>query len=461
MLGPKAKLKNGDLSQLIRACCIRFRGRHVEIRLSTRCTVRVPPFALIYYHLPCTFEATFSHTISYLSATPFVTFAIDFELKMPSFFVKLACTLIALSVVESRVKQPPPPTKAYSSKLKGVRGYKEKVGDDNTKVSYGGRGCVFTYVERIKTYNCNACMLDALQVCTVVEAPPPKHSSKPKLPTDGLPKTVRHEAHPSKAEWSEGDHHVAHLPKTYIWRQHGYLCPTELSFFKHGLEPIKLTPNLQQVAANSSVWSGDGAHVGAAMLSAIQHVMHDGHTHPLHEPPCGEEVELTPCTCQCIFTKPPMKTTQRVNQATTSDLCMEWDTSKVAAQPHLFRVSKGGYLQLKVGSTNAGARKQAKYEFAHRVVLNMLEGLVDGHNVVCHTCDNTRCLNPRHMLWGTSRINRRARDLNGDALDAHYSQLIEERKRRWAARQKKWKSVRAGLSGVCKRSRPSSRARGV
>lgn len=300
-----------------------------------------------------------------------------------------------------------------------------------------------------------------VQVCTRVEAPKPKPHDKPKPPKHGLPKTIRHSAPASKAPWSEAQHQVAHHPMTYLWRQHGYLCPTELSFFKEALEPSKLTTNLQHMVGDASVWSGDGAQIGASMLASIQGVLHDAHVHPLHVAPEGHVKELEACTCPSVFTKPPKKTSEDdVHVDGTTDLCMEWDVSKVAAMPQLFRVSKSGYLQLRVGSMKVGARKQPKYEFAHRVVLNMLEGVVEGHNVVCHTCDNKRCLNPMHMLWGTHAINRQARGLEGRALIAHYSQLRVDRKQRWGKRKDRWGDVRQGVVGVCAKRPRGARRRG-
>lgn len=280
---------------------------------------------------------------------------------------------------------------------------------------------------------------------------------RPKPPRQGLPKTIRHSAPASKAAWSVEDHQVVNHPMTHLWRQHGYLCPTELSFFQGTLEPSKLTPNLQHMVGDNSVWSGDGAQVGASMLAAIEGVMHGAHAHPLHGAPDGQVKELEACTCPLVFTKPPKKTCEQgMHVDGTTDLCMEWDVAKVAAKPQLFRVSTSGYLQVRVGSMKVGGKKQPKYEFAHRVVLNMLEGVIEGHNVVCHTCDNKRCLNPMHMLWGTHSINRMARGLGGGALIAHYSQLRKDRKKRWEARKKKWLQVRQGVVGVC-----AKRARGA
>lgn len=151
----------------------------------------------------------------------------------------------------------------------------------------------------------------------------------------------------------------------------------------------------------------------------------------------------------CIFTKPPKKTVQGLHHATTHDLCMEWDPIKVASKPELFMVANG-YLKIKLGTRMQGARRQGVWEYVHRVVLNMVDGLEVGRPCVCHTCDNPMCINPMHLLWGTHKSNREARDLDDDGKAAIYHEYVVERMKRWGDRKEKWDEVNGK---VCKKRR--------
>jgi hypothetical protein len=47
-----------------------------------------------------------------------------------------------------------------------------------------------------------------------------------------------------------------------------------------------------------------------------------------------------------------------------------------------------------------------KADRAHRAVCTIVHGIPSlGANLACHSCDTPRCCNPRHLRWGSSKMN--------------------------------------------------------
>lgn len=66
---------------------------------------------------------------------------------------------------------------------------------------------------------------------------------------------------------------------------------------------------------------------------------------------------------------------------------------------HGHRGTPRGYLRLKIGIRNEYAHRHA-YAVANSVSMRSLDGVV-----VRHTCDNSRCINPNHLVTGTHMDN--------------------------------------------------------
>lgn len=85
-----------------------------------------------------------------------------------------------------------------------------------------------------------------------------------------------------------------------------------------------------------------------------------------------------------------------------------------------------------IGETNHGygiLKFRGKKERAHRASFRLHKGADPGSLLVCHTCDNKRCVNPKHLYIGTVQDNCNdavARGLTKRNDDHHKSKLTPE-----------------------------------
>jgi hypothetical protein len=87
----------------------------------------------------------------------------------------------------------------------------------------------------------------------------------------------------------------------------------------------------------------------------------------------------------------------------------------------------GGISQKGYGVFYVGSKMYA----AHRYAYTLWAGPIDEGLLVCHKCDNRKCLNIKHLFLGTVQDNNKDRDIKGRNVshggDKHYARISPEK----------------------------------
>lgn len=100
----------------------------------------------------------------------------------------------------------------------------------------------------------------------------------------------------------------------------------------------------------------------------------------------------------------PIERIQKMSRYNPDNGCWEW----IGALNDNNR--KAAYGSMTIGSRTDGSRKKVS---AHRYSYMVFIGMIPDDLFVCHSCDNSICVNPKHLFLGTRQDNTDDRERKG------------------------------------------------
>lgn len=112
------------------------------------------------------------------------------------------------------------------------------------------------------------------------------------------------------------------------------------------------------------------------------------------------------CSKKCYYKRDRKSLEKRFwSKVNKTDYCWEWTASLL--------LNTCGYGQFKVGSMLDNSRKTVS---AHRTSYELCYGAIPRGMLVCHKCDNPKCVRPDHLFLGTHQDNSTDMCLKGRSL---------------------------------------------
>lgn len=220
----------------------------------------------------------------------------------------------------------------------------------------------------------------------------------------GLPvKALRHLAHPPyvNMEGSQSRHEfMAVLYGQDTWLGGAFFQTHKGPFTKETCTPqMWCVDDAEQSLGAAALFNRTDAVsvIAARVFRRLEGVMVQPHISP---PPNG-------------FPDPVGGVWTQAHMVNGESMCMDWDPVLVGSVGQgNFKLGGKGRLLMRVGSMrNKKGKKVGVWEYAHRLVMCLMDGIVPGHGMVCHTCDRGECcLAPIHILWGRAFDNNQIGD---------------------------------------------------